>query len=235
MTETRNIIMSGARVDHEEPGQRLATLLILIAIAGVMSLSGCAVSPDTMAPSPAPQTTSGVKAAAAKAQNASPAGQSLQELSVREERGQTTLLVKFSQAVTQYRHFPLPVPARIVLDIFTNVSQPGQADLYRIDTSTVATLRVNQVEGGLRLTTDIAGATVPPYTITTEDGGLRIVIGAENPNATAKKDATVVRGGVRADIRTPEASTAAAPGATKPLGTDKVPGEDKKYTGQKIS
>src|SRR5438094_2393341 len=42
----------------------------------------------------------------------------LQELSVREERGQTTLLVKFSQPVTQFRHFHLPQPSRIVLDIF---------------------------------------------------------------------------------------------------------------------
>ncbi|MGH7815852.1 MAG: secretin N-terminal domain-containing protein, partial [Candidatus Binatia bacterium] len=154
---------------------------------------------------------------------------------MRDERGQTTLIVKFSQPVTQYRHFPLSVPARIVLDIFGDAKQPGQAELYRIDTSAVATLRVNQVEGGLRLTTDIAAATVPTYTITQEDGGLRIVIGAENPNAPMRKDATVVRGGVRADIRTAAGSPATTQGAVKSLGTDKVPGDDKKYSGQKIS
>jgi type IV pilus assembly protein PilQ len=87
----------------------------------------------------------------------------------------------------------------------------------------------------LRLTTDIAAATVPPYTISQEDGGLRIVIGAENINAPMRKDVTVLRGGVRADIRAPEASTAGTSIPTKPLGTDKVPAEDKKYTGQKIS
>jgi len=81
----------------------------------------------------------------------------------------------------------------------------------------------------------MAAATIPPYTITPEDGGLRIVIGAENPSATARKDVTVIRNGVRADIRTPEGFITTTPGAVKPLGTDKVPAEDKKYTGQKIS
>jgi type IV pilus secretin PilQ/predicted competence protein len=159
----------------------------------------------------------------------------LQDLSVRDERGQTTLLVKFSQPVKEFRHFPLPAPARIVLDVFGNAKQSGQSDIYRIDTSAVSTLRVSQAESGLRLTADIAAATVPPYTISQEDGGLRIMIGTENPNAPMRKDVTVLRGGVRADIRAPEASAAGTSMPTKPLGTDKVPGEDKKYTGQKIS
>lgn len=220
----------------QELGGKVAALLMIIAVACAMSVSACAVSPD-MSPQPAatPQTSSTTKPGPAKPQAVSAPSQSLQELSVREEHGQTTLLVKFSQPVTQYRHFPLPAPARIVLDIFANTNQPGQADLYRIDTSAVATLRVNQIEGGLRLTTDIAAATVPPYTIATEGGGLRIVIGAENTNATARKDATVVRGGVRADIRTIEGSIAATSGTSKPSGTDRVAGDDRKYTGQKIS
>jgi type IV pilus assembly protein PilQ len=154
---------------------------------------------------------------------------------VRDARGQTTLLVKFSQPIKEFRHFPLPAPARIVLDVFGNPKQQGQSDIYRIDTSAVSTLRVSPAESGLRLTTDIAAATVPPYTISQEDGGLRIVIGAENINAPMRKDVTVLRGGVRADIRAPEASTAGTSIPTKPLGTDKVPAEDKKYTGQKIS
>jgi type IV pilus assembly protein PilQ len=127
------------------------------------------------------------------------------------------------------------VPARIVLDIFGSAKQPGRAEIFRVDTSTVATMRVSQVEGGLRLTTDIAAATVPAYTIMQEDGGLRIVIGAENPNATARKEATLVRAGVRGDIRATDASATSTSGASRSVGTDSVPGDDKKYTGQKIS
>jgi type IV pilus secretin PilQ/predicted competence protein len=213
-------------------GQKLLGSLAIYGII-VASMIGCAASPEMKTPA---QTPPAAKSAASTATQKEPAaGQTLvlQDLSVREDRGQTVLLVKFSQPVSQFRHFPLPSPARIVLDIFGNAKQTGQTDSYRIDTSTVATMRVSQVEGGLRLATDIAAATVPPYTITPEDGGLRIVIGAENANATARKDVTIIRGGVRADIR--GEGTATAQGAAKTLGTDKITGDDKKYTGQKIS
>jgi type IV pilus secretin PilQ/predicted competence protein len=202
--------------------------------AGVIlaaNMGGCSASADKKTPNP----PAAGKTSASKDVSKEPGALIIQDLSVREDRGQTILRVKFSQSVSQFRHFPLPNPARIVLDIFGNPSGSAQAESYRIDTSVVATLRVNQVEGGLRLTTDIAAATVPPYTIMPEDGGLRIVIGTENPTATARKDVTIVRSGVRADIRTPEGYITTIPGAVKPLGTDKVPTEDKKYTGQKIS
>jgi hypothetical protein len=150
--------------------------------------------------------------------------QKIQDLTVREERGQTTLLIKFSQPLKNYRHFPLPNPARIVLDIFGDAKQPGPSETYRIDTSAVATLRVNQLEGGLRLTTDIAAATVPAYSITQDSGGLRVVIGAENPSASAKKEVTVVSGGVRADVRSQDSAKAQA----------EPPVPTKEYTGQKI-
>ncbi|HEY2921184.1 MAG TPA: secretin N-terminal domain-containing protein, partial [Candidatus Binatia bacterium] len=208
------------------------TLGLLAACAiFITNMGGCSVSADKKAPS----QPAAAKSSASKEVPKEPGALTIQDLSVREDRGQTILLVKFSQSVSQFRHFPLPNPARIVLDIFGNPNRSAQAESYRIDTSVVATLRVNQVEGGLRLTTDIAAATAPPYTVTPEDGGLRIIIGTENPSATARKDVTMVRGGVRADIRTPEGYIITTPGAVKPLGTDKVPADDKKYTGQKIS
>jgi type IV pilus secretin PilQ/predicted competence protein len=208
------------------------TLGLLAACAiFITNMGGCSVSADKKAPS----QPAAAKSSASKEVPKEPGALTIQDLSVREDRGQTILLVKFSQSVSQFRHFPLPNPARIVLDIFGNPNRSAQAESYRIDTSVVATLRVNQVEGGLRLTTDIAAATAPPYTVTPEDGGLRIIIGTENPSATARKDVTMVRGGVRADIRTPEGYITTTPGAVKPLGTDKVPADDKKYTGQKIS
>jgi len=209
--------------------------LLTACVISITTMAGCSVSGDKKAPDQPMAAKAGGAKDVPKDPSAAAGALTLQDLSVREDKGQTILLAKFSQPISQFRHFPLPTPARIVLDIFGNAKRPAQAESYRIDTSTVATLRVNQVEGGLRLTTDIAAATVPPYTITPEDGGLRIVIGTENPSATGRKDVTVVRGGVRADIRTAESSTTATQGAVKSLGTDKVPLDDKKYTGQKIS
>ena len=207
----------------------LATCVIFIS-----NMVGCSVSGDKTSKEPPPALKSLPSTVLPKDPGAMSQTLTIQDLSVREDRGQTILLVKFSQSVSQFRHFPLPNPARIVLDIFGNPNRSAQAESYRIDTSSVATLRVNQVESGVRLTTDIAAATVPPYTVTPEDGGLRIIIGTENPSATARKDVTMIRGGVRADIRTAESSTAGTQ-VIKPLGTDKVPADDKKYTGQKIS
>jgi type IV pilus assembly protein PilQ len=231
MQRTRNHLIDIAQSGIPKLAKQMAALWILIALACLAS--GCTLSPDT----PAPPAVAKSPESQVPAKGTPAGGQVLilQDLSVRDERGQTTLLVKFSQPVKEFRHFPLPAPARIVLDVFGNAKQSGQSDIYRIDTSAVSTLRVSQAESGLRLTADIAAATVPPYTISQEDGGLRIMIGMENPNAPMRKDVTVLRGGVRADIRAPEASAAGTSMPTKPLGTDKVPGEDKKYTGQKIS
>jgi type IV pilus assembly protein PilQ len=97
---------------------------------------------------------------------------------------------------------------------------------------------------------EIAAATVPPYLIEQENGGLKVIIGPVNPTHTAKKDLQLVQDGRRADVRvaeakpstpeaktsTPEAKTAVpergpAP-ASIPQGTATA---DKKYSGQRIS
>lgn len=208
-------------------------LAFFVLLLTVMSLgfAGCAaqndpqVNPQSVAQKPAQPAVTPAPAVAV-----TPV-QKIQDLTVREERGQTILLMKFAQPLTNYRHFPLANPARIVLDIFGDAKQPGPSETYRIDTSVVATLRVNQLEGGLRLTTDIAAATVPAYSIAQDNGGLRVVIGAENPSASAKKDVTVVSGGVRADIRSQDSTKA----PTKAPGADKGVGDKKEYSGQKIS
>jgi len=206
-------------------------LLGLLLIVLSLGLSGCAAQNEAqVTPQPAAQQPARATATPAPAVAVTPV-QKIQDLTVREERGQTILLIKFSQPLKNYRHFPLPNPARIVLDIFGDAKQPGPSETYRIDTSAVATLRVNQLEGGLRLTTDIAAATVPAYSITQDNGGLRVVIGAENPSASAKKDVTVVSGGVRADIRSQDSAKAQG----KAAGADKGIGDKKQYTGQKIS
>jgi type IV pilus assembly protein PilQ len=232
MQRTRNHLIEFVQSGNPKLAKQMAALWILILLACLAS--GCTANTEST-PQPAAAPKSSESQVPAKGTPAGGQVLTLQDLSVRDARGQTTLLVKFSQPIKEFRHFPLPAPARIVLDVFGNPKQQGQSDIYRIDTSAVSTLRVSPAESGLRLTADIAAATVPPYTISQEDGGLRIMIGTENPNAPMRKDVTVLRGGVRADIRAPEASAAGTSVPTKPLGTDKVPGEDKKYTGQKIS
>ena len=220
------------------PKLTCSTIMLVFAV----SLVGCAMNADKeqrSEPAPAKQG-SGQAAGAAKAAPAPSAKESsasgpalnLQELSVREERGQTTLLIKFSQPVTQYRHFVLPNPSRIVLDIFGETKPRAQAESFRVDTHWVGTLRLSYVEGSLRLTTDIAAATVPLYTITPDEGGLKIIIGSSDANATAKKDVTLVKAGMRADIRLAEKSYQ---GAARASAVDQAPADEKQYTGQKIS
>src|SRR5437762_8612779 len=55
----------------------------------------------------------------------------VQDLAVAEERGQTALRVKFSEPVTQYRHFALTQPARIVLDVFGPANQMPEVETFR--------------------------------------------------------------------------------------------------------
>jgi type IV pilus secretin PilQ/predicted competence protein len=161
----------------------------------------------------------------------------LQELSVREEGGQTTLFVKFSQPINQYRHFPLPQPARIVIDVLSEAERPATSESFRVDTHWVGTLRLTSNETSLRLVADVAAATVPAYMITRVDGGLKIVIGAFNASASAKKDVTLVKDGVRSDVRAVAkgSSLERQSGAGKPSILDQVKSDEKKYTGQKIS
>jgi type IV pilus secretin PilQ/predicted competence protein len=159
----------------------------------------------------------------------------LEELSVLEERGQTILSIRFSAPVKQYRHFTLSQPARIVLDIFGESKPLTQVENYRVDTSWVSTLRLSSAEGYLRLVTEVAGATVPPYEINPEDGKLKVVIGNANPQILTKREMQLVQSGKRLEGK---------PGETKPAGPDAtaqtpaspavVVGE-KQYAGQRVS
>jgi type IV pilus assembly protein PilQ len=206
----------------------------VVAIVGLLGWTSCAINKDTSAPptaktQPAPQASS-----SAKPQTSSAPSQLLQELSLREERGQTIFLVKFAQPVTQYRHFPLPQPARVVLDILDDTKGSTLEEVFRIDTSIVSAVRLNASGSNLRIVVEIAAATVPAYTISPEDGGLKIVIGNIDPNINVKRTAVLVQGGRRVDVRqTPSLSGADA--RVQPAVTDDRTTIDKMYTGQKIS
>ena len=201
-------------------------------LLSALTLVGCSVSKDV--PPQAKPGANAPKATAIKPQASAAPSQSLQELAVREEKGQTTLVVKFAQPVTQYRHFTLPQPSRIVLDILNETKTDGMSDSFRIDTSVVSTLRLNAGENSLRLVVEVASATVPPYTITPDNGGLKIVVGNVDPNINAKRDAILVRGGQRVDRRETSASASGEPRGQSTGGEERVTAE-KAYVGQKIS
>jgi type IV pilus assembly protein PilQ len=240
MQKTRDILMNSAQCWHRKPAQEIAGRMIFVMVAWVVSISGCMVNPEapSSATTPAPQTSSAGKPAPAKPQNVSGASLSLQELSVREERGQTTLLLKLARPVTQYRHFPLPQPARIVVDIPSDSKEPASTDTFRIDTSNVSALRLSSGENNLRLAVEIAAATVPAYTISQEEGGLKIVVGSVEPNVNTKRSVVLVRAGQRLDVRAGQqvsSFTTSADARSQAPVADERPAAEKAYSGQKIS
>src|SRR5262245_32489552 len=121
----------------------------------------------------------------------------VEELSAREESGQTLVQLKLSKRIQAYRHFPVSQPSPIVLHVFDEAKHMPQAESFRIDTNWVAALQLSSIENRLRLVVDIAAATVPPYTITQDDDSLKILIGALDPKATGKKRVALYQGGRR--------------------------------------
>lgn len=165
----------------------------------------------------------------------------LQELSVLEENGQTTLRIKFSAPVAQYRHFSLTQPSRIVLDIFGDAKRQAQVENFRVETHWLSLLRVTSGEGYLRLVMEIAAASVPAYVAEPDNGGLKVLIGPVNPQLTGRKELQLVQGGKRVDVSVVEAKPVApsagaqVPEAKAEAVAKPAVGEDKKYTGQRIS
>jgi len=159
----------------------------------------------------------------------------VQELSAREQNGQTIIRVIFSRPVAQYRHFTLGQPARVVLDVFGETHRLPREDSFRIDTHWVRSLRLTSSDGYLRLTTEIAATAVPTYTIEPEDSGLRLVIGAANADFTARKEMDLILAGRRVGARAAEAKPAGSEAGAGAPASQASPVEERKYTGQKIS
>jgi len=233
MIKTRNFLILPPDKLRENCAKTLSMFALLGSIVGAHGLTGCASGKETVL-QPDSQTASPAKPAPAKPQSSGAPSQSLQELSVREEQGQTTLLVKFAQPVTQYRHFTLPQPARIVLDVLDVNKATAADETYRIDTNWVSALRLNANDSNLRLVAEISAASVPAYTIAAEDGGLKIVIGARDPNATARRNSLLVEGGRRVGARQLVPATGAEARASSG-GLEDRSSSEKTYTGQKIS
>lgn len=210
----------------------LAKTLSICAVCS-FAISACSTGQETVTQSER-QSASAPKAATPKPATSPAAGQTLQELSVREEQGQTTLLVKFSQPITQYRHFTLPQPARIVLDVLDAGKVTSADETYRIDTAWVSALRLNASDNNLRLVAEIAAATVPAYSIVQDGGGLKIIVGAPDPKANAKRNTLLVENGRRIEARQLAPNTGREIRSSA-VGSEERSGADKAYNGQKIS
>lgn len=166
----------------------------------------------------------------------------IQDLSLKEEMGQSSLRIRFSEPVSQYRHFSLTQPSRVVLDIFGPAKQMPQVETFRAETHWFSLLRLSSGDGHLRLVIDVAAANVPPYVVEPDSGGLRVIFGAVDSQHTAKRDIQLVQNGRRVDVLAPPpapgpgaTAAASAAGATEAKAPAAVPGGPKTYTGQKIS
>jgi type IV pilus secretin PilQ/predicted competence protein len=230
MRKSRNMLATDSEL-RSDPQLRMLTFGLICAI-GIMAVSGCTTSKETRLP-PVAQAPAVPQAANGSAAATATPMQSLQELSVREEKGQTTLLIKFAQPPSQYRHFTLPQPARIVLDLLDGAKAAPANDLFRIDTSVVSALRLSSNDTTFRLVVEIAAATVPAYTVAPEDGGLKITVGTVDPNINVKRDVVLVRGGKRQDVQ--QKNTGASTDSRGKLQLADDRSTETVYTGQKIS
>jgi type IV pilus assembly protein PilQ len=164
-----------------------------------------------------------------------PQARQIQDLSVREESGQTTITLKLSTPISQYRHFPLTQPSRIILDIFGGTALPPDMTSFRIDSSLVGTVRFSAGQDSLRMSVDVLASSVPVYTVAPEVGGLRIVVGTGDSKMTTSRDLTLVRGGRRMDSVAAQAEITSAGGRGPSPVADRTPIDQKLYTGQKLS
>jgi type IV pilus assembly protein PilQ len=159
----------------------------------------------------------------------------VQDLSVREESGQTILQLKLTKPISQYRHFLLTQPARLVVDMFGDSTGTLEVENFRVGTSAVGTLSFSSGEGYLRMTIEPATSTEPSYVITSEEGGIKVVFGFSDPKATDKRVFDLVKGGKRIESRTAAAGAGSAVAGQAASPREATTAEGKKYVGQKLS
>jgi len=230
----------GLSLNHvRRASSTLVKLIAMICLAGGLASGffGCASTVKEKE-----STTGGSSAAETRAQVASAqkevqdlASLKIQDLSVREETGQTVIRLKLSKTIARYRHFPLVQPSRIVIDIFGDIKPQTEVQTFRVMTPLVETLRFSYGEGYARLTADVPGTEVPPYTVTAEDGGLRVVIGIQDAKTSSKQTVDLVKDGTRVDLRTAEAKPTSSENQGSLPVRDETRGQTKVYTGQKLS
>jgi type IV pilus assembly protein PilQ len=182
-----------------------------------------------------PEQKGGLRAASAKQDVSQAPMLRVQDLSVREESGQTILQLKLTQPFSQYRHFPLAQPARVVVDMFGDSTRQADVESFRVGTHAVSAVSFTSGEGYLRMILETPTSTVPSYVITAEEGGIRVVFGFSDPKASDKRVFDLVRGGKRTEPKSAaRASVSMGAGQAASLKEETL-AEGKKYIGQKLS
>ncbi len=159
----------------------------------------------------------------------------VQDLSVREESGQTILQLKLTKPISQYRHFPLAQPARVVVDMFSDFARQADEESFHVGTALVRTVSFNSGEGYLRMTIENPTSTVPAYVITPEEGGIKVVFGFSDPKVSDKRSFDLVKDGKKIDAKTTAGSSPNMATGQVAAVTEETADEGKKYTGQKLS
>ena len=159
----------------------------------------------------------------------------VQDLAIREESGQTILQLKLTQPFSQYRHFPLAQPARVVVDMFGDSTRQAEVESFRIGTHAVSTVSFSSGEGYLRMTLETPTSTVPSYAITPEAGGIRVVLGFSDPKASDKRAFDLVKGGKRIEAKSVAPASVSIDAGRAASPKEETPAEGKKYIGQKLS
>jgi type IV pilus assembly protein PilQ len=209
-------------------------LLLLPAVLVSIYGSACTTTANEPKSSAAPQASAPVTEPQ-PANRADTEQLQIQDLLIREQSGQTILLIKLSKPISQYRHFPLLQPARMVLDIIGEAKAPTDLETFRIGTKMVGTVRFSSAQGSLRLTADLVPIAPPVYTVTAENNGLRIVIGSDDPKIPGTQERILVLGGKRMDSAIGQARVALGDSLASASNTGGNIPDEKKYTGQKLS
>lgn len=220
------------KLEGRERSSYRGGLALILGLALAAGLSGCFTASKKEEPQILPPAAEPSKAQI-KETALTDQGFRVEALQLKEEFAQTTIRIRFSGPVTQYRHFALAQPARIVLDVFGDARKLPDAQSFRAETHWVSGLKITSDEGLLRLTIDISAAVAPSYSVDAENQELKIVLGSRNPDSTARRDLTLIEGGQRTDLRGPQAKAPASDSKTPSGAAEKT--AEKKYTGQRIS
>ena len=215
------------------PPLRYRSSLLLAVVLAIYG-SACSTGPMEPSPSPATKTPAPVPPLLSNRADADDHLQ-IQDFSVREQSGQTIFLLKLSKPFSQYRHFPLLEPARIVLDISGDARTPADLETFRVGTKLVGSVRFSAAHRSLRLTADLLPSTLPVYTVTPESNVLRIVIGSEDPKIPGTQERMLVLAGKRMDNALSQARLALGDSPTTAAASGENFPDEKKYTGQKLS
>jgi type IV pilus assembly protein PilQ len=119
--------------------------------------------------------------------------------------------------------------------MFSDSRQQADVETFRVGTHAVRTVSLSSGEGYMRMTIEPQTSTVPPYVITPEAGGIRVVFGFSDPNASDKRAFDLVK-----NEKKIAPGTAAEGAGLRDAGQAASPKEEptvegKKYIGQKLS